>query len=461
MKFLFVTSLKRELVKVWVCQETSPVGSLLPPVDLASIAATVRKRGCTAEILDLRLFNDPKKTFLQRLQDFKPDGVILNISTTSANTDYELISLIPNDIRKICFGTHAQSLPEECFDKGVDYILVGDPEICISDLLENEMDASKCKGILVSSGCNHASEVKPNYCSNLDLLPFPALDLLELHKYYAPYINHGNLFSLLLSSRGCTYKCDYCLYPTLFGGKFRTRSPKNIVDEMEYDYKRYGIREFIFLDATFNISEKRVVELCTEIIKRKLQIIWACNMRVTPVSLEMLSLMKRAGCNRVFYGVEDTDLLEETGKGVTEESIKETFRKTKESDISTVAFTMLFPREDITEEGYEKKILSTLTFLGADAFQCNVAIPFPGTDMFNKLQRQENLSRDWSLYDPHGNRLPYETKVDLISVKRGIYTKFLFWNPWTVISLLRAVNFKAFKAMVFTFIKVHLPFYNR
>ena len=333
MKFLLITSFCKELVKVWVCQETSPAGSLLPPVDLASVASVIRQKGHEAKIIDLRLFKRPLDKYTEEVKKFKPDFVISNLSTTSANYDYELIAATPNNIKKIYFGTHAQSLPEECFRKGVDYILMGDPEAALLSLLENNLDGTVSKGVLTIQNLKKV----PYYWENLDTMPFPSLDLLDMHRYYAHYIRRGNLFTLLLGSRGCSYKCTYCIYHVLFGNKFRLRSESNIVDEIEECYRKFDIKEFYFLDATFNFSKKRIEDFCNELMKRNLKVRWSCNMRVSPVSLDMLRLMKEAGCSKIFYGVEDQDFLNETNKGITKELTIEAFRQTKEAGISTVA----------------------------------------------------------------------------------------------------------------------------
>lgn len=440
MRILLTTSLKPELVKVWVCQESSPAGSLLPPVDLASIAAASREAGAEVEIADLRLHPDPKAFFLKTVDEFKPDAVLLNLTTTSAVTDYELFSFVPAGIKKICFGTHAQSVRKECFEKGIDFVLVGDPEAGLTQLIKSGFGAAPSLGVASPGNV----EAQPSNWENLDTMPFPALDLLDLDRYHAPYIRRGSRFTILLSSRGCPYKCTYCLYPVLFGSKGRFRGPKNVVDEMQHDHEKFGVRDFYFLDATFNLTAQKVEDFCRELIERKLPVAWICNMRVAPVSEQMLDLMKRAGCSWIFYGVEDQDFLKETKKGTTKNATIEAFRKTKAAGIRTMAFTMLFPRDGMGEKEYADTLLRTLKALDADAFQCNVATPFPGTEIFDEYAKRGELSRDWSLFDPHGEKLPYEHKLDLVNIKRDVYLKFLIRNPLKVFKVAAGMDPKAF-----------------
>ena len=447
MKFLLVTSTEREIVKVWVCQETSPAGSLLPPVDLASVAATIKSKGHQAQILDLRLYDDPWQEYHKEYERFRPDAIILNLTTTSATHDYQLIASTPGHVKKICFGTHAQEMVDYNFNKGVDFILLGDPEAAIASLIDCNMDGSRCLGVMTPKN----NQTTPNYWENLDTLPKPALDLLDMTKYHAPYIKSGHSFTLLLGGRGCPYLCTYCLYPVLFGNKYRLRSVNNIADEIEEDYQKYDIKEFLFLDATFNSSSQRVHEFCEELLKRDLKINWACNMRVTPVSIHMLELMKRAGCSRIFFGVEDQDLLDETKKATTSHATTKAFKMARKVGIATVAFTMLFPRDDLNESQYSKQVLSILNDLKADAFQCNIAIPFPGTEMYEK--EPNGVEPIWSKYDPHGELLPYKANIDLVRVKKKVYRSFLISSPFLVLKAIFRMNFKSFCQIVKTFIK--------
>jgi radical SAM superfamily enzyme YgiQ (UPF0313 family) len=452
MRILLVTSPRRELVKVWVCQETSPVGSLLPPVDLASIAAVVRQDGHEAAICDLRLVRNPAAAFEAELRRFRPDAVVLNLATTGADADYALLQATPAGVQRICFGTHAQSLPDEAFNRGADFVLVGDPEAAIRSLIDAGFSTVPLPGVLTANRVT----AEPCVWPDLDTMPRPALDLLDICRYHSSIIRRGKRFTLLLGSRGCPYSCTYCLYPVLFGGKSRLRSPHNIVAEMEQDHREHGIGAFYFLDATFNIKKGRAEDIAEGVLSRGLQVDWSCNMRVAPVSREMLKLMKRAGCDWIFYGVEDQDFLEETKKNTSREATIEAFRLTREAGISTIAFMMIFPRTGLTERAYAARMLSVLNTLKADAFQCNIAVPFPGTEMWADQQVAGNLARQWSLYDPHGQTLPYQSPIDLIDVKRRIYRGFFASHPIRTLRAASRMDFKALAATAAAFARDNL-----
>ncbi|MFQ5501543.1 MAG: B12-binding domain-containing radical SAM protein, partial [Phycisphaerae bacterium] len=407
MRVLLITSTRKDLVNVWVCQETSPAGSLLPPVDLASLAAVVRAQGHEASICDLRLARSPARAYRSALERFRPDAVVLNLATTGAEDDFALIKTTPDSIKRVCFGTHAQSLPQEVFAEGFDYILLGDPEAGLVNLLTHALDGQAAEGVLTPDRLTQ----KAALWEDLDTMPFPALDLLDLGRYRSSMVRRGKRFTLLMGSRGCPYSCTYCLYPVLLGSDSRLRSVKSICDEIEEDVRSHGIRSFYFLDATFNIKIGRAEAFAEELLSRNLKIDWSCNMRVAPVSREMLRLLKRSGCDWILYGVEDQDFLVETKKATTKDATLEAFRLTREAGISTIAFTMIFARPGLSEQRYAREMLRVLRLLEADAFQCNIAIPFPGTEMYQIEEAKGSPSRRWSLYDPHGAQLPYETEI--------------------------------------------------
>ncbi len=438
MKFLLVTTLDKKYVKLWACQETSHIGSVLPPADLCSIASVIRSHNYDARILDLRLFTNPLDTYVRHLKEYIPDAVIINISTTTANDDLKIISSTPSPIKKVAFGTHAISESGECFKRGVDYILLGDPEKCILELINDGFVPDKGKGIISKNTV--IGEAIPLYEENLDRFPYPSIDLLDLDKYHTLFIKNRRL-SVVLGSRGCYFGCNYCLMPCLFGPKIRKRSAKNIAGEMRRDFEIFKIKDFLFLDATFNDSESRVFDICEEIDKNKMNFLrWSCNMRVSPVSEELLKTMKRSGCQRIFYGVEDANLLAEIDKKITFEEIKKAFYLTKKHKIETVAFLMLFPNGAEDERDYVSKTVRLIKEIKADMFQCNVTIPFPGTPMYKKNKNE--LLKDWSLYDPNGMGFPYRSPINLVSVKDGVYLKIALSSPRIILKVLLTTNCK-------------------
>lgn len=414
----------------------------MPPCDLASIAAVLRKNNIEPKILEMRHFKDPIQALKNEVADFQPDAIVTNFGTASAIEDFEILEATKDTVEKrICFCFHAMALPDELFEKGATHILAGDPEYSIVAAVRGE---TLEKGLWTKETINR----EPAWIADLNSLPFPALDLIDIDAYHA-LIMGKNRFAILLSNRGCPYECPYCVLPFLFGHKFRTMSVDRVISEIEHNIKEFGIRSFFFIDSAININPQWTMEFCKEIQRRNIKIRWCSNMRIPPVTKELLDQMKKAGCFRLFYGVEDLDLLENLDRRTTIAATAEAFALTKSAGIETVAFIILFPDIDINEKAMAKRIIKMVSNLKADAIQCNIAIPYPGSKMYNEYTDKYHMSNNWKLYDPAGNNFPYKSKLDLVKTRRLIYLGFFLKNPFYMWNVIKNARVRS----IFTFLK--------
>lgn len=445
-KVLLLTSPCKTKNKFWTCSITSPVGSLMPPCDLASIAATLREQNIDPQILDMRLHDKPFKVLEQKVAEWKPDAIVMNMATATARDDYPVLNFLRNRVKqRIVFNFHAMALPDEIFEQGATHILVGDPEYGVVAVVRGQETDSK--GVWTKADTTSA----PGVIESLDDLPYPALDLLDVNAYHT-LIMGKEPFSVLLANRGCPYQCPYCVIPFLFGGRVRTQSVERVIGEIERDVNQFNIRSFFFIDSAINLVPQWTAEFCEEVLKRNLRIRWCSNMRVPPVSRELLSLMKKSGCFRLFYGVEDLDLIDKLNRKTTREATREAFELTKEAGIETVAFIILFPGDDRSEKEMARRITNQVLELKANALQCNLAIPYPGSQLYGEYIKQYSMSKDWSLYDPAGNRLPYPTRLNLLKVRRMVYLRFFMRNPAYVWSIFKKADLRS----IFTFLRSSL-----
>ena len=419
---LLITSPAAAKNKYWTCSITSHVGSLMPPCDLATTAAMLRKNGVECRIFDMRFSPDPFDDLDRQIRDFQPDAAIMNLATASAPEDLPVLDYLRDRVEKrIVFGFHAMALPQEAFDHGVTHVLMGDPEYgAPAAVLGHEIDA----GVATP---DHP-DAPEGRVADLDDIPFATLDLLDLDHYKSILMGQGR-FSILMPSRGCSYRCPYCTIPFLLGGKVRWHSPKRVVDEIERDYREFGVRSFFCVDAAINLKPKWTREFCEELIRRDLPVRWCSNMRVPPVTRELLDLMKRSGCFRIFYGVEDLDLVDELDRRTTRDATREAFRLTREAGLESVAFLILFPGVDDSERAMARRMVNMARDIGATAIQVNVAIPYPGSAMFDEYRREHGMTYEWEKFDAAGNEYPYESKVDLIRARRMIYFGFYARHP--------------------------------
>jgi radical SAM superfamily enzyme YgiQ (UPF0313 family) len=228
----------------------------------------------------------------------------------------------------------------------------------------------------------------------LDSLPFPAYDLFDFDRYihYASSLRFkGEKVSRLksiniISSRGCPYSCQYCSISKFWRRQCRLRSAINVVDEMEMLAEKYGIRSFNFFDDLFTANENRVIELCKEIIKRKLNVCWECTTRVDLVSLEMLKWMKKAGCIRISYGVESGSdkVLKAINKTQTRNEIIKAFKITHDAGIKAFILLMIGnPNE--TEQSINETV-ELIRLVKPDKIRTNLTMVYPGTDLYERCK---------------------------------------------------------------------------
>ena len=175
---------------------------------------------------------------------------------------------------------------------------------------------------------------------NLDDIPFPARHLVP-YKKYSSLLSKGSIVTTIFTSRGCPFQCSFCDRPHL-GKSFRARSAKNVVDEIE-ECVNMGIHDFLFYDDTFTIKRERVLEICNEIINKRLDIAWDIRTRIDVVNEEMLKHLKKAGCQGIHYGIEagSEKILKVLQKGITIEQAKQVFDLTRKHKIPILAYFMI------------------------------------------------------------------------------------------------------------------------
>jgi len=247
----------------------------------------------------------------------KPE--IVGISCLSFNRKIcielaKLVKSINKDTIVMFGGPHATLMGEQMLKNypEIDYILKGEGEKVMENFincLKEKKDMKEVKGLLLREGNEIIYTGQQEIIENLDELPSPA-------KYFR--------YNQIITARGCPANCIFCATPKLSGRKVRFRSAKHIVDEIEILHKKHKFSYFFLSDDTFNIKPQHIIDICKEILDRKLQIIWNCMLRVDTVNQEMFKWMKKAGCVSVFFGVESgsPEILKKLNKGITIEQVK-------------------------------------------------------------------------------------------------------------------------------------------
>jgi radical SAM superfamily enzyme YgiQ (UPF0313 family) len=358
-----------------------------PPLGLLYLAGYLEKyTELDLTIIDAQAEKLDYSALESRIASVSPDAVGLTVMTMTlidVMKTIEIVKRINSNTRVVLGGPHVHLFPEETINlKNVDYLVLGEGEEAFRELLDNIDENErlreipglvfKDKGTVIHTG------IRPSI-KDLDNLPFPARHLVP-YKKYTSLLSKGDVATTMFTSRGCPYKCAFCDRPHL-GKAFRARSARNVVDEME-ECTNMGIREFLVYDDTFTVNKKRVIDICNEIVQRKLDIGWDIRTRVDTINEEILVHLKKAGCQGIHYGVEagTEKILTVLNKGITIQKVKEVFNLTRKYKIPILAYFMIGNPAETRDD-----ILTTFKVmkdLNPDFVHMTILTPFPGTKIY-------------------------------------------------------------------------------
>lgn len=319
-------------------------GQKVLPLGLAYIAQAIVSAGHKLEIVDYsvgEIFND---------SHYRYDAVCIGGLISSYKFIKKLAAKIkkrnPN-IKIIVGNLVATSIPEIILKKTkVDIVVLGEGEITIVALLsalENNKQIKNIAGLAYRTSKNEIKFTQPRKeIKNLDTILFPARYLFNTRYYFSQSssilegIKNSSNFRVaqIHTSRGCPYACIFCCSHT-FGKNIRFRSPENIFTEIKYLHEKYSINFIEFTDDLFVFDKKRLKKLCQLIINSGLKIKWGATGRVNTIDEASLNLMKKAGCEVLYYGIESGSqkILDSYKKGVTTDLAKKAILETKKAGI--------------------------------------------------------------------------------------------------------------------------------
>ena len=365
---------------------------VFPNLSMLYAAGTLEEAGAELLFIDAQAEGLGLDETVRRLKAFDPTFVSYTITTYLFYQTLRWMEAIKAAFPRpvIAGGVHMGIYPIESMSHtAIDYGVTGEAEMSLVDMvvaiLDPKGDLSKVKGIVYrdADGVVRETEHAPSL-SPVDDAPFPARHLLDNTLYYS-FISQYRNFSAIITSRGCPYKCIFCEQ----GAKaFRGRSAKNVVDEIEVGFKEFGIREYDFFDSSFTIQKRRVEEICDEIVRRGLKIAWSARTRADCVDRDMLRTMSKAGCMRIYYGIESGNekILKTLLKESELDQIKEVVKETRKAGINTFGYFMIGNPGETPET-----IRETIEFskqLDLDYAQFSKVVPMPATELYSLFMKE-------------------------------------------------------------------------
>lgn len=386
----------------------APVGAAMHTpfalLGLGYLAAVLEKNNYNVDVIDCQVLKLSSEDFKKEISKQQPNIVGVTSATLTYQTALKLVKIAketwPNCIT-IAGGSHVtfwdNHALEECPE--LDIVVRREGENTMLELAQR-IEAGKSYDDVLGTTTRKNGKIVRNpdrpYIEDLDSLPFPARHLWPMDRF-----RELEDILYLATSRGCVYWCEFCTTVRMHGRKYRMRSPKNVVDEIEQLHKNYNISKFTFCDDAFTVDQARTEALCSEIQKRNLKIEWNCGTRVDMLTKDLLVKMKEAGCVSVWFGVESgtQQVLDAMKKGITPELTLKVLGWVREVGLAPVPNVILgFPGE--TKQSAWKTI-KFVEKVAPDAVGFyNVATPFPGTPLYDLVKEKGWLRvADFDRYD--------------------------------------------------------------
>lgn len=383
-----------------------------PQVSLAQLAAMLHPE-YTVKIVDANAERMGWQEFTALLDKYQPRYYLTQVTAPTLENDiYGVFLAKARGAYTIAFGTHVTPIPKESMRPfpSLDFIIVGEPELTLRDLLDHleekidqrspeiktlfdahdlyykpaitedgKVDLGGIKGLVWRRGDEVVVNATRPFIAKLDDLPLPMHELLPLQKYRMPLIKGP--FTFIVTSRGCPAACTYCIKHVSYQFSARVRSPENIMEEL-WKLKKLGMNNIHMYADLFTVNRDQVMGLCKLMIEQNINIRWTCNSRVDYVDEELLTMMGKAGCWLISWGIEsgNEQILKHARKGAYPEKAFLSLTQARAAGIKNWGYFIIgLPGET------EATIRETIDFskkLPLDIALFHVAAPYPGTPFF-------------------------------------------------------------------------------
>jgi len=409
-----------------------------PPINIALLASYLRQFEHEPFIYDFDWFEGGAGDMSELILSQNPDVVGFTCLTPRFEITLHIAAKIKKTAPKVKIvigGAHVNAVKEgSLYSADIDYAIYGEAEEAFAELLkviETKGDLGKVRNLIYrKDGKVVMNPVRP-FIQDLDSLPLPAWDLLNLQDYKDPVIFDG-IHMGVMTTRGCAWDCIFCSSGVIWGRKVRFRSAENVADELQYIVDKLGIRNVMFYDDTFTLNKARFLKICEEMIKRKLNLKYYCQLRVDTIDEEVANGLAESGCITAALGVEsgDEEILGILKKGFKKSQVYKAVAALKSAGVPILASYIIGSPGDTHES--IRKTFDFARELDTDQAKFMICTPFPGTELFDMAVKKGILSNNptpsecagITYYQHVAANLSRVSDEDLLRYQRDAYGSF-------------------------------------
>ena len=382
-----------------------------PPLGTLYAAALMRENGYTVELFDTMFSKDATEAIVP-IERYAPKYFVLYDDgfnyltkmclTNMRNAAFEMMKLAKErSCVVIVSSSDSTDRYEEYLNKGADYVLLGEAEITLKELIasldNNEKDQSHIQSIAMKKDGGIFKTMRRNVLKFLDGLPFPAWDILDIQPYKEMWLKNNGYFSLnMATTRGCPFKCNWCAKP-IYGNRYNSRSPENVVEELKMLKQKFNFDHIWFCDDIFGLKPNWVNEFADLVEKENLQFKFKIQSRADLLLQEnYVSALHRAGCENIWMGAESGSqkILDAMDKGTSVEQIAASTKLIKQYAMQPSFFIQFgYPgetKEDIT------KTINMINTLLPSSIGISVSYPLPGTKFYENVKSELETKTNWT-----------------------------------------------------------------
>lgn len=413
------------------CENTIP--NVLPPMGLVYLAGILEQEH-VVKLIDANGYNQDLNYLKSEIEEESPDVVIFRATPETFYLDIEVARIakeVKNSVKTVMICWSLTKLAAQVLEKAMDvdyYVIDYYYERVIPQILKGK-SSTRIKGIAYRSAAGIQLNAPEEESFDFNSISMPAWRLIPDFRIYWVQIPSFRPYAMVESAKGCGMGCSFC---TIARMKPVFREVSKVADEIEYLYRERGVKYIGFFDATFNIQRKRVLEICEELIQRKLtKLRWFANIRGDRMDEEQARVMRQAGCRGVSVGIESgsQQVLDLAHKRLKVSDAAKTIEILKKTGIAQyLSFILGLPGETLETVNETRQFIRRTKPTG---FQVNGLVPYPGCQLYDDAVQHGKIQR--LSFD---NLLLYNTPVSLCDLtteeinrsRRQIY-KQIYTDP--------------------------------